>query len=248
MKRNLILVVIVLCTVFQIHAGGRRVLFIGDSITDGNWGNACGGPKPASERTLWDMNHIYGSGYMYLCATHYQGDSPEQEYEFFNRGISGNTLQDLEKRWEEDAIEIRPDVISILIGTNDVHHYLKTEKKEPFDFVAWEARYRTLLDRSLQANPQIKIVLGAPFVAFTGNMRKSGDFAERDSLVHRCATIVENIAKEYHAVYLPYNTMFDELLKTCPTSKDTYWIWDGIHPTPAGHKRMADMWIERVEL
>ena len=86
------------------------------------------------------------------------------------------------------------------------------------------------------------------FVANVGNMRKSEDFAERDSLVRRCAAIVERIAKDYQTVFLPYNVMFDEILGTAPTSQDTYWIWDGIHPTPAGHKRMADMWIKRVNL
>ena len=81
-----------------------------------------------------------------------------------------------------------------------------------------------------------------------GNMRRSEDFAERDSLVRRCAAIVERIAKDYQTVFLPYNAMFDEILGTAPASQDTYWIWDGIHPTPAGHKRMADMWIKRVNL
>lgn len=248
MKRIITLLILILFMTFSVGAGGRRVLFIGDSITDGNWGNACGMPKPSSERCLWDMNHIYGSGYMYLCASYYQGSFPEKEYEFFNRGISGNTLNDLEQRWEEDAIQMQPDVLSVLVGTNDVHYYLQGDKKEPFDFDAWEKRYRSLLDRSLQADSKLKIVLGAPFVAKVGNMRKSEDFAERDSLVRHCADIVEKIAKDYHAIYLPFDTLFDGILKTCPTSKDTYWIWDGIHPTPAGHKRMADMWIERVNL
>lgn len=236
------------CISLLLHASGPRVLFIGDSITDGNWGNACGMPKPTAERSLWDMNHIYGSGYMYLCASHYQGDFPEKEYAFFNRGISGNTLRDLEKRWEEDVIGMKPDVLSVLVGTNDVHYYLQGDKKEPFDFEGWEKCYRSLLDRSLQANPELKIVLGTPFVANVGNMRKSEDFAERDSLVRRCAAIVERIAKDYQTVFLPYNAMFDEILGTAPASQDTYWIWDGIHPTPAGHKRMADMWIKRVNL
>lgn len=248
MKRIITVVFGILFIALSAVAGGARVLFIGDSITDGNWGNSCGTAKPSSDRTLWDMNHIYGSGYMYLCATYYQGNYPEKEYEFFNRGISGNTLEDLEKRWEADALEIEPDVLSILVGTNDIHFCLHNDKKEAFDFKAWEKRYRSLLDRSLQANPNLKIVLGAPFVANTGNMRKSTDFAERDSLVRQCAGIVKRIAEDYKAIYLPYNVLFDEILRTTPTSKDGYWIWDGIHPTPAGHKRMADLWIEQVNL
>ena len=248
MKRIVTFVIGILFVTLSATAGGVRVLFIGDSITDGNWGNSCGTAKPSSERTLWDMNHIYGSGYMYLCATYYQGNYPEKEYEFFNRGISGNTLEDMEKRWETDAIDIKPDILSILIGTNDIHFYLQGNQKQPFDFEVWKKRYCSLLNRSLQANPNLKIVLCAPFVANTGSMRKSPNFAKRDCLVRCCAKIVERISRDYKAVYLPYNTMFDEILRTIPTSKDTYWIWDGIHPTPAGHQHMADLWIKHVKL
>lgn len=74
MKRIGLFVIVFFCISLLLHASGPRVLFIGDSITDGNWGNACGMPKPTAERSLWDMNHIYGSGYMYLCASRYQGD------------------------------------------------------------------------------------------------------------------------------------------------------------------------------
>ena len=57
---------------------------------------------------------------MFLCAAHYQAEYPERNYEFFNRGISGNTLTDLEKRWNTDVLALHPDVLSVLIGTNDV--------------------------------------------------------------------------------------------------------------------------------
>ena len=61
MKRIGLFVIVFFCISLLLHASGPRVLFIGDSITDGNWGNACGMPKPTAERSLWDMNHIYGS-------------------------------------------------------------------------------------------------------------------------------------------------------------------------------------------
>ena len=230
-----------------VWAKGPKVLFIGDSITDGNWGNSDGSAQPSSVRNHWDMNHIYGSGYMYLCASYYQGNYPEREYQFFNRGISGNTLNDLKNRWEEDAIAIHADVVSILIGTNDVNVYLKKKGREPFDFSSWERTYRSLLDSLRRDNPQVRLVLGEPFTACTGNMKKTDDFALRDSLIRHLGEIVLQIAVDYDAVFIPYASMFHHLRDDSVNLPDTYWIWDGIHPTPAGHKRMADLWIEEIE-
>ena len=120
-------------------------------------GNSDGSAQPSSVRNHWDMNHIYGSGYMYLCASYYQSNYPEQEYQFFNRGISGNTLNDLKNRWKEDALAIHADVVSVLIGTNDVNEYLGKKDSEAFDFVSWEQTYRSLLDSLRQDNPQVKM-------------------------------------------------------------------------------------------
>ena len=230
-----------------VWAKGPKVLFIGDSITDGNWGNSDGTAQPSSVRNHWDMNHIYGSGYMYLCASYYQGNYPEREYRFFNRGISGNTLNDLKNRWEEDAVAIHADVVSVLIGTNDVNVYLKKKGREPFDFTSWERMYRSLLDSLRCDNPQVRLVLGEPFTACTGNMKKTDDFALRDSLIRHLGEIVLQIAVDYDAVFIPYASMFHHLRDESVNLPDTYWIWDGIHPTPAGHKRMADLWIEEIE-
>lgn len=235
---------LLIVTVFSLSSQ-NKVLFIGDSITDGNWGNAGGSAKPSDERSHWDMNHIYGSGYMYLCATHYQGNYPECNYEFYNRGISGNTLADLQKRWQKDVLDINPDVLSILIGTNDIAQFIDNKGADGwFDFEGWEARYRALLEASINQNPEVKLILCAPFVAYTGNMKKRDDFDLRQTLVSRCAEIVGKIATDYHATYLPFNELFAALQESTPPEQESYWIWDGIHPTPAGHKRIADLWIE----
>lgn len=229
-----------------LQSSGPRVLFIGDSITDGNWGG--GDAKPSAERSLWDMNHIYGHGFMFLCASHYMGNYPECEYEFFNRGISGNTLKDLEGRWQEDVLDIGPDVLSVLVGVNDVAQYMDSGAADTFDYDEWGRTYSELLDRAVDMNPDLRIVLASPFVTLTGGMRERADFAEYNQTITMCADIVKKIAGDYGAVYLPYGEMFDEILNSTPTSQDGYWIWDGIHPTAAGHRRMADMWIERVSL
>lgn len=245
--KQLMLIVALCLWGISSHAEGSRVLFIGDSITDGNWGNNNRG-SASSKRNLWDMNHIYGSGYMYLCAVHYQSEYPFKEYEFFNRGISGNTLNDLEKRWEEDVICLKPDVLSVLIGTNDVNQFLQKDGGT-FDWEAWENKYRSLLDRARKENPSLKLVLGAPFVANTGKMRNSSDFGLREELIERCALIVQEIAEDYDAVFLSYNKLFRTLQeKYVVTPESTYWIWDGIHPTPAGHAKMAELWLKKTRV
>lgn len=231
------------CLPFNMEAG-LRILFIGDSITDGNWGNNNTG-SPSSQRNLWDLNHIYGSGYMYLCATFFQSKFPENDYQFFNRGISGNKLEDLEKRWEEDVIQIKPDVLSILIGTNDVNWSLKNHKS--FNLEQWELRYRALIDRSLRANPKLKIILCAPFTAKTGKLKSSEDYDIRKQMIEKCATSIRKIAKDYKAIFIPFNELFAFLQgKEVVSPESPYWIWDGIHPTPAGHAKMAEMWIKKT--
>lgn len=223
------------------------VLFIGDSITDGMWGRSDGTAMPSEKRSLKDMNHIFGHGFMFICAADYMSACPDCGYEFFNRGISGNTLADLEARWDRDVIALEPDVVSVLVGTNDVSLWVEDKNRSAgFDLKGWEERYRRLLDRTLEARKDVRFVLCAPFTANTGRMRKKPDFALRDSVMRECADIVRRIADDYGAVYVPFNTMFDNIYATVPTSDDTYWIWDGIHPTAAGHKRMAELWEQSV--
>ena len=82
---------------------GSRLLFIGDSITDMKWG-----------RNEKDRNHYLGHSYVYLIAARLGVDLAEAWLEFFNRGISGNRLRDLEARWKEDVIALNPDVLSVL--------------------------------------------------------------------------------------------------------------------------------------
>lgn len=250
MKKIFVLMMVIfvcMCCSSEQEKKGMKILFIGDSITDGNWGTPCGYPKSSSERNQQDLNHLFGSGYMYLCAANLSGTYPERSYVFFNRGISGNTLADLETRWCEDALDLNPDVISILIGTNDVEMFLNGNDSL-FNFEEWEGRYRLLLDRSLEQNKQMKFVICGPFVAQSGWRGESDNWALRDSLVRRCSDISNVIANDYGCVFLPYQSLLDDLLSLHPETSASYWIWDGVHPTPAFHQRMSDLWIEKTKV
>ena len=162
---------------------------------------------------------------------------------FLNRGISGNTLEDLKERWQKDATELHPDVISLLVGTNDVDKWLNDHAGMDFDIKAWGQDYRHLLSEALEQNPQLKLVLCTPFVGKAGKIGQQPTFSLREKYISACAAEVRIIAKEFDAVLIDYHQLFAELAKHQP--RTDYWLWDGIHPTPAGHQRMADEWIKR---
>jgi lysophospholipase L1-like esterase len=225
---------------------GCKVLYMGDSITDGFWGAKDG--KQTSERRLWDMNHIYGHGYVFVCAAHYMSLYPEQQYQFYNRGISGDDLDKMEKRWKTDVLDMNPDILSVFIGTNDVGHYLASTREKPFDFIAWDKKYRDLLDQAKAANPSVKIVLATPFVAKVGKVGASTDFPLRKEMVEKLAAIITKIAADYHAVYVPYDKLVRETIAKYPNLPEDYWIWDGIHPTAQMHQLMAEMWMKATRV
>ena len=238
MKRTILSALILLTVLSGFSA--RRVLYIGDSITDGGWGRSGGSAKASKDRNHTDLNHVYGHSYMMLCAAYYQSQWPDGDWQFWNRGISGNTLYQMVERWQEDALDLNPDVISILIGTNEAGKSISTVEKsgrkatvDDFDYTTWEHTYRHLLDTTRQVLPDVQLVLCTPF-------HTPARGAVKCAVIDSLCTIVRQIAKDYKAVLVPFDGMFKELQKNQPNPK--YWIWDGIHPTAAGHQRMAELW------
>ena len=246
LSRSLLAAAVLLLVSFVASAGGKRVVFIGDSITDGNWGNIYNYKRTSAERSQTDMNHIYGHSYVMLIASDWQSAHPGSGYRFFNRGFSGHKLSDLAARWQEDVLDLRPDILSVLVGTNDIHAWLDDGGGEDFDFAAWKASYAGLLRQVRDQNPSVKLVLCTPFVARQGSLAKSPTYDARERLTRRMATVVRELCKEYDAVCVPFDTMFEKLIGKQP--EPSFWIWDGIHPTPAGHRRMADLWKKKVRL
>lgn len=220
----------------SISLFAQKILFIGDSITDGKWGQECDGT-----RNTEDWNHIFGHGYMYICAAEFMAEYPELHLEFYNRGISGNTIDDVSKRWKTDALDINPDVLTILIGINDV---LNNNLKP--DTLAFEKKYRDLLTQSRKQNPNLLIIIGEPFCE--QGFRVDNEGVARKSC-EALARATKRIAADFNAVYLPFQSKFDDVCKTNERyykTPSTYWIWDGVHPTPAGHYKMAEMWMNNM--
>jgi lysophospholipase L1-like esterase len=169
------------------------ILFQGDSITDGG--------RSRNE----DLNHVMGHGYAYLVAARLGADHPELGLRFLNRGCSGNRVVDMYGRWREDALNLKPDVISILIGVNDVGSEFKRNAGVPA--AKYEKVYRLVLEESREALPGVRFVLMEPF-------------------------------------YVPLQDRFDA---ACRATGVEYWLWDGVHPMPAGHERIARTWLAAVK-
>jgi len=207
---------------------GSRLLFQGDSITDMKWG-----------RNQADRNHYLGHSYVYLIAARLGVDMPEARLEFFNRGHSGNTVVDLKKRWQKDAIDMKPDLLSILIGTNDVGR----AGKKGVDLKVWEADYRSLLDASRKANPELRLVLLDPFALPVGRLANKEAWDVRGGGIRRLLPVVKKLAEDYDAVHIRTQAVFSAAAEAVDPA---HWIWDGVHPLPQGHELIARHWIQKV--
>jgi alpha-L-fucosidase 2 len=210
---------------------GTRLVFLGDSITDMKWG-----------RNEQDRNHYLGHSFVFLLAARLGVDLSTTQLHFFNRGISGNTVKNLRDRWKKDAIALKPDILTILIGTNDVGIGLRHPHKLVTP-AAFEQDYRHILQASRAANPALTIVLLDPFVLPVGRLKDSQAYRVRREATDQLRAVVARLAAEFDAVHI--NTQ-DRLDAAAAATSPDRWIWDGIHPLPSGHELLARWWLEAV--
>jgi len=205
---------------------GDVILFQGDSITDGNRG-----------RTE-DPNHILGHGYQYLVACDLACENLDVNATFINRGISGHRVSDLYGRWNEDALLLKPTVLSNLVGINDIG--FEYDHKLPADPARFERIYRMLLEESLAENPKLLLVIMEPFFGLLDDSERSMFFHTR---TRKLAEVCQKLAEEYRAVFVPLQEMFDSYIGRLPTEQ---LLWDGVHPTFVGHGLVAAQWKKYV--
>ncbi len=206
---------------------GLVFLFQGDSITDGKRGRN------------QDPNHIMGHGYAFAVAGRVGADHPEKKLTFFNRGISGNKITDLENRWDTDTLALKPDVLSILVGVNDAASVV--EQHNPVPVGQYAEVYDKLLTRTRAQNPDILLVLCEPFLLPVGKVKDNWQAWHTDVLERQ--QVVKKLAAAHNAVFVPFQKMFNQAVSKAPAD---YWIWDGVHPTVAGHELMAREWLQQV--
>lgn len=208
------------------------LLFQGDSLTD------CGRNK-----NIKAPNDGLGSGYVNNIAAKILFEHPKAE--IYNRGVFGNRIVDMYARWEEDALNIPFNVISILNGVNDVGFGIRKncganakKFKEIYDRIIYETKER---------KPDADIILNEPFL-IKRVYEPENDIFENWELwseeIKKRAAAVRELAEEYGAVFAEYSTAFEKALKRAPAE---HWSIDCIHTTVAGSELMARTWLEKAE-
>jgi lysophospholipase L1-like esterase/RimJ/RimL family protein N-acetyltransferase len=185
------------------------ILFQGDSVTDTN----------RNRHSIYDL----GNGYVNELLNHINNCL------LINRGISGNRTTELLERWEKDAVAIQPDLLSILIGINEVwhlykHHHFMTPQ-------IFKNNYIKLINEIKLKSPHTKILLIEPFAFPIGEYSSlwKNDLEEEIS-------IVKELANAYADYFIPMQSVLNEYAKSIPMHKI---LGDGVHPTELGHQLIA---------
>jgi len=207
---------------------GQTILFQGDSITDAGRNR---------EETGFNNPRALGTGYAMLAAAQILEKYAALNLKIYNKGISGNKVNQLAERWDKDCLDLKPDVLSILIGVNDFWHkfngtYNGTVEIYRNDLIA-------LIERTRKALPEVKFVICEPY-AVPGvkavNEKWYPEFPEYQKAA-------KEICDRFGAIFVPFQSVYDEAIKRAPAA---WWTGDGVHAALPGAQLMAQAWTEIV--
>lgn len=206
----------------------RVILFQGDSITDAGWARDKGDQA--------NTQAALGNGYAWLAAAELLIDRPNDGLKIYNRGISGHKVFQLAERWQKDCLDLKPDVLSILIGVNDYWHTLGGKYQGTVE--VYERDFRALVTRTRQALPKVNLIICEPFVLKCGAVNDSWlpEFSRYQAAARR-------VAMAFQARFIPFQSIFDRAIQYAPPA---HWAGDGVHPSSAGASLMAYHWLKAV--
>jgi lysophospholipase L1-like esterase len=205
------------------------ILFQGDSITDSGRNK---------EDTGFNTARNLGSGYPLLAGAAILNKYEALNLKIFNKGISGNKVFQLAERWDKDCLELKPDVLSILIGVNDIWHKLNGTYNGTAEI--YRNDYIALLERTIKVLPNLKLIICEPFAV--KGVKAVDDKWYPEFFDYQKAA--KDIARQFRATFIPFQSVFDEAQKRAPGS---YWTGDGVHPSLAGAQLMAKAWMKALE-
>lgn len=214
----------------------KRIVFWGDSITDSM-------REQKHETDMTGYHRAQGCGYVRMIAGALGYDQPE-EYEVINRGISGNRIVDLYARIKSDLINLKPDVISILVGINGIWHELWTQNG--VDAAKYEMVYDLIIQEIRQALPDVKIMILEPFVLHGTATMNTEEIPDRWAIFQAETKLrqeaAKRIAQKYDLLFVPLQDAFNEA--NTKTQREDYWLGDGVHPNAPGHELIKRQWLK----
>ncbi len=199
------------------------LMMTGDSITDADRA------RPVGE------NNTIGNGYVNLTNIMLKTAYPEENYKILNTGISGNSMLQLEARWQSDVLDYKPDYVSVLIGVNDMNrtYYNENDPCSPDEYIT---SYRNAIEKT---KPFVKqMILFTPFLV-------ENDNDVRRPFLQKYIDIVKSLAKEYNLIMVDFQAEFDKYIKK-GISKELL-APDKVHPTQLGAMIMAKAFLRTIE-
>jgi len=203
-------------------SSSATILFQGDSITDADRNSK----RP----------HDLGTGYVMMVAERFFAKHPEVNVSFLNRGISGNRIGDLRERWQKDCLNLKPNIVSILIVVNDTLGTILWG--EPTSIESFEEDYLSILNLT-RKNLGAQIVLLEPFL-LPLSKEQMGLRHDIDARIK----VVRKLAKEFKTVLVQLDSAFSDASNV---KAPEFWSEDGVHPTHAGHALIAESWLSNME-
>ncbi|MGE5520491.1 MAG: SGNH/GDSL hydrolase family protein [Candidatus Dadabacteria bacterium] len=205
------------------------VLFQGDSITDA-------GRK--RDDANFNNSAALGNGYAMIAGSGLLYKYAPKNLKVYNKGISGNKVYQLTDRWQKDCLDLKPNVLSILVGVNDFWHTLTN--KYTGTIKTYHDDYKKLLETTKQNLPGVQLIIGEPY-AVPGI--KAVDEKWYPTF-NEYRAVARELAREFDAVFIPYQSIYDNAQKQAP---GVYWTGDGVHPSLAGAHLMAHTWLEIIK-
>ncbi len=201
------------------------IVFQGDSITDAS--------RDKANLNYNDLG-AFGSGYAGLVASQLLNDHPDKKLKIYNKGVSGNKVFQLADRWDKDCLDLKPDVLSVMVGINDYWHtktygYKGTLKTYKDDYIK-------LLQRTKDKFPDVQLIIAEPYGVKGVKHIDESWYPYFDEYRKAC----HEVSGQFDAIFIPLQQLFDNAQKAMPGK---YWTADGVHPSFAGIQIMATAWL-----
>ena len=200
----------------------QTILFIGVSITDADH--------------IDPYYRPFGFGYVHFVANTLLAKYPHLDISIKNAGLNGNTVHDLQYRWEHDCLEHNPDILSVMIGINDL--WQQYTGQCDFNTDKYELTFRRLLSLAKE-KCNCKFILIEPFMFCTDS---------QNEMLHGLKAyidVVHRLVEEFEAILVPLHKKFNEHATQVPQEK---WSDDFVHPYVWAHAWIANQWLEATSL